>query len=164
MVGLALIRGSFSLVHVRAVTDSINQLITMCTQQAPGQKECDNALRELEVRSCILLREWRGWNLGEGEPASYCKGQEGAKRRGTWRSRTLPLDVTLVFLQTVKELLENPTQTVNDMSYFNCLDSVMENSKVSPEPEVEVWGRIRKVWESRGGKGKGDSSPVGEAQ
>ncbi|XP_010767867.1 talin-1-like, partial [Notothenia coriiceps] len=32
----------------RAVTDSINQLITMCTQQAPGQKECDNALRELE--------------------------------------------------------------------------------------------------------------------
>lgn len=33
-----------------AVTDSINQLITMCTQQAPGQKECDNALRELEVR------------------------------------------------------------------------------------------------------------------
>lgn len=26
--------------------------------------------------------------------------------------------------------MENPTQTVNDMSYFNCLDSVMENSKV----------------------------------
>ncbi|NWX58034.1 TLN1 protein, partial [Promerops cafer] len=66
----------------RAVTDSINQLISMCTQQAPGQKECDNALRELE---------------------------------------------------TVKELLENPTQTVNDMSYFNCLDSVMENSKVLGE-------------------------------
>ena len=35
----------------RAVTDSINQLITMCTQQAPGQKECDNALRELEVKT-----------------------------------------------------------------------------------------------------------------
>ncbi|KAM4878796.1 TLN1 protein, partial [Sylvia borin] len=66
----------------RAVTDSINQLITMCTQQAPGQKECDNALRELE---------------------------------------------------TVKELLENPSQNVNDMSYFNCLDSVMENSKVLGE-------------------------------
>ncbi|KAM3848638.1 talin-1 isoform 3-T5 [Vipera latastei] len=66
----------------RAVTDSINQLITMCTQQAPGQKECDNALRELE---------------------------------------------------TVRELLENPTQAVSDMSYFNCLDSVMENSKVLGE-------------------------------
>lgn len=35
----------------RAVTDSINQLITLCTQQAPGQKECDNALRELEVNT-----------------------------------------------------------------------------------------------------------------
>lgn len=31
------------------MTDSINQLITLCTQQAPGQNECDNALRELEV-------------------------------------------------------------------------------------------------------------------
>ncbi|XP_061468452.1 talin-1 isoform X1 [Rhineura floridana] len=66
----------------RAVTDSINQLITMCTQQAPGQKECDNALRELE---------------------------------------------------TVRELLENPTQAVNDMSFFSCLESVMENSKVLGE-------------------------------
>uniref|UniRef100_A0A663FKX4 Talin 1 n=1 Tax=Aquila chrysaetos chrysaetos TaxID=223781 RepID=A0A663FKX4_AQUCH len=81
----------------RDMTNSINQLITMCTQQAPGQKECDNALQELE---------------------------------------------------TVKELLENPTQIVNDMSYFNCLDSVMENSKVSPE-----------VWEGCGDKGKGGSSP-----
>ncbi|XP_025773358.1 talin-1-like [Puma concolor] len=66
----------------RAVTDSINQLITMCTQQAPGQKECDNALRELE---------------------------------------------------TVRELLENPVQPINDLSYFGCLDSVMENSKVLGE-------------------------------
>ncbi|XP_041426896.1 talin-1 isoform X2 [Xenopus laevis] len=66
----------------RAVTDSINQLITVCTQQAPGQKECDNALRELE---------------------------------------------------TVRELLQNPTQPVNDQSYFHCLDSVMENSKVLGE-------------------------------
>ncbi|KAM4689922.1 talin-1-like, partial [Rhinophrynus dorsalis] len=66
----------------RAVTDSINQLITVCTQQAPGQKECDNALRELE---------------------------------------------------TVRELLQNPTEPVNDQSYFHCLDSVMENSKVLGE-------------------------------
>ncbi|KAJ7396414.1 hypothetical protein BTVI_145372 [Pitangus sulphuratus] len=33
----------------------------------------------------------------------------------------------------VKELLENPAQTVNDVSYFNCLDSIMENTKVIPE-------------------------------
>nr|8IVZ_A Chain A, Talin-1 [Mus musculus]8IVZ_B Chain B, Talin-1 [Mus musculus] len=49
---------------------------------APGQKECDNALRQLE---------------------------------------------------TVRELLENPVQPINDMSYFGCLDSVMENSKVLGE-------------------------------
>ncbi|KAM7393412.1 hypothetical protein PAMA_008188 [Pampus argenteus] len=66
----------------RAVTDSINQLITMCTQQAPGQKECDNALRELE---------------------------------------------------SVRGMLENPTEAVNDLSYFDCIDSVMENSKVLGE-------------------------------
>ncbi|XP_074474472.1 talin-1 isoform X1 [Sebastes fasciatus] len=66
----------------RAVTDSINQLITMCTQQAPGQKECDNALRELE---------------------------------------------------SVRGMLENPTEGINELSYFDCIDSVMENSKVLGE-------------------------------
>ncbi|XP_038639998.1 talin-2 [Scyliorhinus canicula] len=66
----------------RAVTDSINQLITLCTQQAPGQKECDNALRELE---------------------------------------------------TVKGMLDNPSDPISDLSYFDCIESVMENSKVLGE-------------------------------
>ncbi|XP_061881025.1 talin-2a isoform X2 [Entelurus aequoreus] len=66
----------------RSVTDSINQLITLCTQQAPGQKECDNALRELEA---------------------------------------------------VRGMLDNPNEPVNDLSYFDCIESVMENSKVLGE-------------------------------
>ncbi|XP_051578035.1 talin-2-like [Myxocyprinus asiaticus] len=66
----------------RTVTDSINQLITMCTQNAPGQRECDNALRELEA---------------------------------------------------VRGLLNNPNEPVNDLSYFDCIESVMENSKVLGE-------------------------------
>ncbi|XP_061451986.1 talin-2 isoform X3 [Rhineura floridana] len=66
----------------RAVTESINQLISLCTQQAPGQKECDNALRELE---------------------------------------------------TVKEMLENPNEPVSDLSYFDCIEGVMKNSKVLGE-------------------------------
>ncbi|XP_057622324.1 talin-2 isoform X1 [Chionomys nivalis] len=66
----------------RAVTESINQLIMLCTQQAPGQKECDNALRELE---------------------------------------------------TVKGMLENANEPVSDLSYFDCIESVMENSKVLGE-------------------------------
>ena len=32
--------------------------------------------------------------------------------------------------QAVQGMLENPTEAVNDMSYFDCVDSVMENSKV----------------------------------
>lgn len=66
----------------RAVTDSINQLITLCTQQAPGQKECDNALRELEA---------------------------------------------------VRGMLDNPNEPVSDLSYFDCIESVMENSKILGE-------------------------------
>uniref|UniRef100_A0A674PE70 Talin 2 n=1 Tax=Takifugu rubripes TaxID=31033 RepID=A0A674PE70_TAKRU len=69
-------------VAARAVTESINQLITLCTQQAAGQKECDNALRELEA---------------------------------------------------VRGLLENRNEPVNELSYFDCIESVMENSKVLGE-------------------------------
>lgn len=56
-------------------------------------------------------------------------------------------------------MLENPTQTVNDMSYFSCLDSVMENSKVSQEQSrrVEVgegWGGLGKYVRANLTKGK----------
>ncbi|XP_066503310.1 talin-2a [Hoplias malabaricus] len=66
----------------RSVSDSINQLITLCTQQGLGQKECDNALRELEA---------------------------------------------------VRGLLDNPNEPINNLSYFDCIESVMENSKVLGE-------------------------------
>lgn len=35
-----------------------------------------------------------------------------------------------VCVQSVRGMLENPTEAVNDLSYFDCIDSVMENSKV----------------------------------
>uniref|UniRef100_A0AAQ4S7L3 Talin 2 n=1 Tax=Gasterosteus aculeatus aculeatus TaxID=481459 RepID=A0AAQ4S7L3_GASAC len=70
------------LVCFRAVAESINQLITLFPQQAAGQKECDNALRELEA---------------------------------------------------VRGLLNNPNEPVNELSYFDCIESVMENSKVLGE-------------------------------
>lgn len=38
----------FSLCY-RAVTDSINMLLNACMSAAPGQKECDNALRNIQV-------------------------------------------------------------------------------------------------------------------
>ncbi|KAF3832432.1 hypothetical protein F7725_026097, partial [Dissostichus mawsoni] len=68
--------------NLLAAAASINQLITLCTQQAPGQNECDNALRELEA---------------------------------------------------VRGMLDNPSEPVSDLSYFDCIESVMENSKVLGE-------------------------------
>ena len=34
---------------VRMVTDSISHLMDVCTTSAPGQQECDNALRQMQV-------------------------------------------------------------------------------------------------------------------
>lgn len=33
-------------------------------------------------------------------------------------------------LQAVRGMLENPNEPVSDLSYFDCIESVMENSKV----------------------------------
>uniref|UniRef100_A0A672MXU2 Talin-2 n=1 Tax=Sinocyclocheilus grahami TaxID=75366 RepID=A0A672MXU2_SINGR len=71
----------------RTVTDSINQLITLCTQNAPGQRECDNALRELEA---------------------------------------------------VRGLLDSPNEPANALSYFDCIESVMENSKTLTESTLQM--------------------------
>ncbi|XP_059140472.1 talin-2-like isoform X4 [Physella acuta] len=38
----------------RAVTESINHLFSICTMSAPGQKECDNALRQIQVIAGML--------------------------------------------------------------------------------------------------------------
>ena len=35
----------------RAVTDAINSLLDLCSTSGPGQKECDNALRNIEVQT-----------------------------------------------------------------------------------------------------------------
>ncbi|XP_060536716.1 talin-1 isoform X2 [Cylas formicarius] len=66
----------------RAVTESINHLVNVCTSAAPGQTECDNAVRKI---------------------------------------------------QAMKYLLDNPSEPVNDCSYFESLDSVIEKSKVLGE-------------------------------
>ena len=62
----------------RGVTEAINNLINVYTSAAPGQKECDSAIRAI---------------------------------------------------QSSKHMLENPTESVSDASYYECLDNVMEKSK-----------------------------------
>lgn len=46
----------------RAVTDAINSLLNLCSSSGPGQKECDNALRSIEV--CITSHVWHGGVCG----------------------------------------------------------------------------------------------------
>uniref|UniRef100_T1J0N6 FERM domain-containing protein n=1 Tax=Strigamia maritima TaxID=126957 RepID=T1J0N6_STRMM len=67
-----------STVSSKAVTESINHLVNVCTSAAPGQKECDNAIRNIQM---------------------------------------------------MRPLLDNPMEPVNDATYFECLDTVMEKSK-----------------------------------
>ncbi len=62
----------------RGVTESINDLIDVYTSAAPGQKECDNAVRAI---------------------------------------------------QSSRHVLENTAQPISDVSYYECLDIVMEKSK-----------------------------------
>ena len=37
----------------RSVTDAINSLLNLTSASGPGQKECDNALRNIEVGVCV---------------------------------------------------------------------------------------------------------------
>ncbi|XP_061190935.1 talin-1-like isoform X4 [Saccostrea echinata] len=77
----------------RAVTESINQLINVCTVSAPGQKECDNALRQIQM---------------------------------------------------MKSMLESANEPVTDMSYFECLDSVMEKSKILGDSMTGITNHAKK--------------------
>ncbi|XP_071545978.1 talin-2 isoform X1 [Panulirus ornatus] len=78
----------------RAVTDSINNLINVCTSAAPGQKECDNAVRAI---------------------------------------------------QSMKPLLDNPSEAVTDMSYFECLDTVMDRSKSLGDAMTGIANHAKKL-------------------
>lgn len=66
----------------RAVTESINYLVNVCTSAAPGQNECDNAVRQIKA---------------------------------------------------MRHLLDNPTEPINDTSYYESLDAVIEKSKILGE-------------------------------
>ncbi|XP_052693138.1 talin-2-like isoform X2 [Crassostrea angulata] len=77
----------------RVVTESINQLINVCTVSAQGQKECDNALRQIQM---------------------------------------------------MKSMLESANEPVTDLSYFECLDSVMEKSKLLGDSMTGITNHAKK--------------------
>lgn len=76
----------------RSVTDAINSLLDVCSTSAPGQKECDNALRNINA---------------------------------------------------VSAQLNNPTEPVNESSYFECLDTVLDKSKVLANAMGEIANSAR---------------------
>ena len=47
----------------RGVTDAINSLLNMCQSYGPGQRECDNALRNIEVRPWQCFYRWNPFSL-----------------------------------------------------------------------------------------------------
>ncbi|XP_050033509.1 talin-2 isoform X1 [Dermacentor andersoni] len=62
----------------RNVTESINHLVDVCTSAAPGQKECDSAVRAIQM---------------------------------------------------MRPMLDQPNEPVNDLTYYDCLDTVLERSR-----------------------------------
>lgn len=44
--------------------------------------------------------------------------------------------------QTVKGMLDNPNEPVSDLSYFDCIEGVMENSKVISFPHLCVSNEV----------------------
>ncbi|KJE89680.1 hypothetical protein CAOG_009384 [Capsaspora owczarzaki ATCC 30864] len=76
----------------RGVTDAINALLDTCSTSAPGQKECDNAIRNINAMAASL---------------------------------------------------NNPSEPVSDASYFECLDTVLEKSKVLANAMGEIANSAR---------------------
>ncbi|CAG9573830.1 unnamed protein product [Danaus chrysippus] len=76
----------------RAVTDSINALVDVCTEAAPGQKECAAAVRNM---------------------------------------------------QAARALLTAPSQPLTEMGYFDCLDAVVDQSKLLSEGMSGMAGAVK---------------------
>ena len=77
----------------RTVTDAINSLLNLCSSSGPGQKECDNALRNIEA---------------------------------------------------VAPVLDNPNEPVSELSFFDCLDMVIEKSKMLGDAGTLITSHAKK--------------------
>lgn len=71
----------------RAVTESINSLLTLCAGSLPGQKECDNAIRRIQM---------------------------------------------------LRGLLDNCTAPVNNRTYYESLDAVLDSSRMLGDGMTEI--------------------------
>lgn len=77
---------------------------------------------------------------------------ENPSRKVEWRSHYSWYHHVCV--QAVRGLLENPNEPVNELSYFDCIESVMENSKVRAFQD-DYLSRILKLSRTRVVTGSG---------
>ncbi|KAI8493573.1 Talin-1 [Branchiostoma belcheri] len=126
----------------RSVTDSINQLINICMQTAPGQKECDNALRNIETVTEIT-------EVHSSSSSSAVVSTE--TRKVSELKKDMEMHIVLphpdiitksveVYIshfnsqtRVMRSMLDNPMEPVNDLTYFDCLETVMDKSKTLGE-------------------------------
>ncbi|KAH0512095.1 Talin-2 [Microtus ochrogaster] len=138
----------------KAVSHSLNN----CVNCLPGQKDVDVALKSIGESSKKLLvdslppstkpfqeaqselnQAAADLNQSAGEVVHATRGQSGELAAASGKfsddfDEFLDAGIEMAGqAQTVKGMLENPNEPVSDLSYFDCIESVMENSKVLGE-------------------------------
>ncbi|GIY58861.1 talin-2 [Caerostris extrusa] len=95
----------------RSVTESINNLINVCTSATPGQKECDNAIRNIQSMRPLLDNPV--------EPISDLSYYE-CLDAVTEKSKNLGVGMTGIANYAKVNDQENFGSSVNDVSYAVC--------------------------------------------
>ncbi|MEQ2197543.1 hypothetical protein XENOCAPTIV_031017 [Xenoophorus captivus] len=136
----------------KAVSHSLNN----CVNCLPGQKDVDMALKSIGEASKKLLIETiplasksfqeaqndltqtaadLNQSAGEVVHASRSSSNQLASASGKFSQdfdEFLDAGIEMAgHTQAVRGMLDNPSEPVSDLSYFDCIESVMENSKAS---------------------------------
>ena len=91
----------------RSVTESINNLVNVCSCSAPGQKECDSAIRNIQM---------------------------------------------------MRPLLDNPSEPINESTYFECLETVTERSRRLGDAMTGIANHAKKNEHNEFGRSVKDAS------
>ncbi|XP_078579990.1 uncharacterized protein LOC144864098 isoform X18 [Branchiostoma floridae x Branchiostoma japonicum] len=124
----------------RSVTDSINQLINICMQTAPGQKECDNALRNIETVTEITEVHTSSSSVETTETRKVSELKKDMEMHIVLPHPDIITKSVEVYIshfnsqtRVMRSMLDNPMEPVNDLTYFDCLETVMDKSKTLGE-------------------------------
>uniref|UniRef100_A0A4W3HCE2 Talin 2b n=1 Tax=Callorhinchus milii TaxID=7868 RepID=A0A4W3HCE2_CALMI len=99
------------------------------TQTKEDQVQVVGNLKNISMASSKLLLAAKSLSVDPGAPNAKHLLAAAARRLGV----NLLISLVLNDFQTVKGMLDNPNEPVSDLSYFDCIESVMENSKILGE-------------------------------